>query len=182
MPNFTRSARQLAFSLSVLFVVGVVGCATPRTAGLSQPIWNVCFSPRGGCAELIVNTLAQAKSTVLVQAYSFTSQPIAQALVDAHRRGVKVDVLLDESQKTARGSQADFMAQAGIPVRIDAAHAIAHSKVMVIDGETVITGSFNFTEAAEERNAENLAVLKDRAFAERYQQDWQKHQAHSEPY
>ncbi len=115
-----------------------------------------------------------------VQAYSFTSVPIAQALVDAHRRGVSVEVILDKSQLEGRSVQTDFLDQAGVPVRIDAAHAIAHNKVMVIEGETVITGSFNFTKSAEERNAENLLVIRDRVLAERYEANWQKHKAHSE--
>jgi phosphatidylserine/phosphatidylglycerophosphate/cardiolipin synthase-like enzyme len=69
-----------------------------------------------------------------------------------------------------------------VPVLIDAIHAIAHNKVMVIDGKMVITGSFNFTNSAEERNAENLLVIRDRVLAERYEQNWQKHKTHSEPY
>ena len=56
------------------------------------------------------------------------------------------------------------------------------SKIMVIDGTTVITGSFNFTKAAEENNAENLLVLHDRALADKYEQNFQKHLAHSERY
>lgn len=177
--------KQRVLAVTLFLAVGVLGCAAPKSVGFlpssTQPlVWDVCFSPKGGCTELIVNTLAQAKSTVLVQAYSFTSAPIAQALVDAHRRGVVVEVILDKSQETARGSQADFVAQAGIPVRIDRTHAIAHSKVMVIDGQTVITGSFNFTEAAEERNAENLVVIRDKAMAARYQENWNSHDSHSE--
>ena len=171
----------------LLLAANVFGCATPRTAGVlppstQPPVWDVCFSPRDGCSDLIVTTLGQAKSTVLVQAFSFTSQPIAQALVDAHRRGVQVEVIVDKSQPTARGNQLDFVAQAGIPVRIDAAHAIAHNKIMVIDAETVITGSFNFTESAEERNAENLVVLKDKVLAARYEGNWQTHRTHSQSY
>jgi len=88
---------------------------------------------------------------VLVQAYSFTFAPIAKALLNAHKRGIKVEVILDKSQRTQKYSSADFMANSGIPTKIDAVHAIAHNKVMVIDGETVITGSFNFTRAAEEK-------------------------------
>lgn len=165
----------------------LVGCAAPKSAGVlpsaTQPLaWDVCFSPRDGCTDLVVATLGQAKSTVLVQAFSFTSQPIAQVLVDAHRRGVKVEVVLDDGQRTAQGSKANFVAQAGVPVFFDGAHAIAHNKVMVIDTETVITGSFNFTEAAEERNAENLVVLRDGVLAERYEKNWHKHKAHTERY
>ena len=79
-------------------------------------------------------------------------------------------------------SEADFLAHAGIPVRIDAVHAIAHNKVMVIDGETVITGSFNFTTAAEQHNAENLLVLHDQPLAAHYETNWHHHAAHSQPY
>jgi phosphatidylserine/phosphatidylglycerophosphate/cardiolipin synthase-like enzyme len=69
-----------------------------------------------------------------------------------------------------------------IPVKIDAAHAIAHNKVIVIDEEIVITGSFNFTKAAEEKNAENLLVIRDKKLAERYTENWQEHERHSEAY
>ena len=117
-----------------------------------------------------------------MQAYSFTSAPIAQALVAAKNRGVRVEVILDKSQRTEHYSEADFLAHSGIPVSIDAAHSIAHNKVMVIDDETVITGSFNFTKAAEERNAENLLVLQDKDLAARYKSNWRKHRTHSEPY
>jgi phosphatidylserine/phosphatidylglycerophosphate/cardiolipin synthase-like enzyme len=127
----------------------------------------VYFSPNGGCTETVVSALNQAKQTVLVQAYSFTSAPIAKALVDAHKRGVTVKVILDKSQKTEKYSDGDFLAHAEIPVLIDEAHAIAHNKVMVIDGQIVITGSFNFTKAAEEHNAENLLVLNSPELAKR---------------
>ena len=65
---------------------------------------------------------------------------------------------------------------------IDAAHAIAHNKVMVIDGEVVVTGSFNFTRQAENENAENLLVIRDGDLAERYLANWHAHEAHSQPY
>lgn len=126
--------------------------------------------------------LAAAKAHVLVQAYSFTSQPIARALAAAARRGVKVEVILDKSQRQEHHTAAPLLVQAGVPVEIDAAHAIAHNKVMVIDGETVLTGSFNFTTSAEERNAENLLVIRDAALAARYAKNWEAHRAHSTPY
>ncbi len=69
-----------------------------------------------------------------------------------------------------------------IPVKIDTVHAIAHNKIMIIDGETVITGSFNFTKAAEQNNAENLLVIHDRKLAERYVRNWQEHEGHSGMY
>jgi phosphatidylserine/phosphatidylglycerophosphate/cardiolipin synthase-like enzyme len=124
--------------------------------------------------------LNRARSTILVQAYTFTSAPIAKALLNAHKRGVKVEVILDKSQRTDRYSSATFFYNSGIPVKIDAQHAIAHNKVMVIDGETVITGSFNFTRAAEENNAENLLIIHDEKLALLYTKNWQKHAQHSE--
>jgi phosphatidylserine/phosphatidylglycerophosphate/cardiolipin synthase-like enzyme len=92
-----------------------------------------------------VQALGNAKRTVLAQAYSFTSAPIAKALLNAHKRGVQVQVILDKSQRAEKYSSADFLANQGVPVMIDASHAIAHNKVIIIDGETVLTGSFNFT-------------------------------------
>jgi phosphatidylserine/phosphatidylglycerophosphate/cardiolipin synthase-like enzyme len=148
----------------------------------STPEIEVYFSPNGGCTDAIVNALDQAKTSVLVQAYSFTSAPIAKAVVDAHKRGVQVKVILDKSQRTEKYSSADFLAHAGVPVSIDAKHKIAHNKVMIIDSETVITGSFNFTKSAEEGNAENLLIIRSTDLAVKYTNNWKKHAEHSELY
>ena len=91
-------------------------------------------------------------------------------------------MILDASQRTERQSLATVLAEATIPVFIDAAHRIAHNKVMVIDEDTVITGSFNFTRAAEESNAENLLVIHDRSLAQRYGANWHQHHGHAAPY
>jgi phosphatidylserine/phosphatidylglycerophosphate/cardiolipin synthase-like enzyme len=143
---------------------------------------KVFFSPKGGCTEAIVAELAAAKKCVWVQAYSFTSAPIAKALVDAHKRGIKIYAILDKSQRTEKYSSADFLKNAGISVTIDSKHAIAHNKVMVIDHQTVITGSFNFTKAAEENNAENLLIIKDSRLADKYEDNMNIHGKHAEGY
>lgn len=114
-----------------------------------------------------------------MQAYSFTSASIAKALVDAHKRGGHVEIVLDKSQRSERYSSADFTAHEGIPTFIDDKHAIVHSKVMVIDNETVITGSFNFTRAAEEKNAENLLIIRSKDLAQKYIENWEKHKGYS---
>lgn len=121
-------------------------------------------------------------SGILVQAYSFTSNPIAKALVDAHKRGVACKVILDKSQRTEKYSEADFLVHSGIETWIDAEHRIAHNKVMVIDGRIVITGSFNFTKSAETGNAENLLVIRSPELARKYADNWKKHQEHSRGY
>ncbi len=143
---------------------------------------EVYFSPHGGCTAAIVDNLDWAEAYVRVQAYSFTSKPIAEALIAAHKRGVNVKVLLDKSQLSAKGSKLDLLAEAGVSVRVDTKHAIAHNKVMIIDGVTVLTGSFNFTNAAEDKNAENLLVIRDKKVAKKYRDNWNRHWEHSDPY
>ena len=103
---------------------------------------EVYFSPHGGCTDAVMKELGKAQSTVLVQAYSFTSRDIAMALVDAHKRGVKVEVILDRSVLKDGYTEADFILHAGIPVKVDSLHAIAHNKIMVIDSGVVVTGLF----------------------------------------
>jgi len=141
---------------------------------------TVYFSPDGGCTKAIVEEITKAKKSVRVQAYSFTSAPIAAAILAAHKRNVSVEVILDKSQRTDKYSSATFLKNNGVPTFIDAKHAIAHNKVILIDGEIVITGSFNFTKAAEEANAENVLVIRDAALAKRYAENWSEHRKHSE--
>lgn len=174
--------KRITTSIAICGVVWAVLLPLIAVPQENQRNWEVYFSPQGGATDAIVRELNKAKSTVLVQAYSFTSAPIAKALLNAHKRGVKVEVILDKSQRTQQYSSATFLFNSGIPTRIDAQHAIAHNKVMIIDGETVITGSFNFTKAAEEKNAENLLVFRDKKLAEKYIKNWEEHGKHSEAY
>ena len=161
-----KTALFVAFGITLWTVLSscaiVPGEKTEKTSPLN---WEVYFSPNGGCTDAIVRELDKAQSTVLVQAYSFTSYKIAKGLLDAHKRGVKVEIILDKSQKSDQYSSADFLTNSGMSVKIDSQHAIAHNRIMVIDGETVITGSFNFTKAAEENNAENLLVIYEKVLA-----------------
>ncbi|MBP8036260.1 MAG: phospholipase D family protein [Negativicutes bacterium] len=144
---------------------------------------EVAFSPNGGGAATIIKAIGQAQKTIKVQAYSFTNADIAKALLDASKRGVQVRVVLDKSQETEKYTSATFLANSGVPVRIDDDFAIAHNKIMILDDETVITGSFNFTKAAEERNAENVLVIRgNKDLAKFYLQNWQWRWDASEAY
>jgi len=149
---------------------------------------DVYFSPRGGATEAVVREIDQARREILVQAYSFTSAPIAKALLQANKRGVRIEAVLDKSNKKkapgkANYSAATFLDNAGIPTLIDNKHAIAHNKIMIIDQETLITGSFNFTKAAEEKNAENLLVIKgNKSLIEKYLENYREHKNHSDTY
>ena len=168
----------------------VKAAKTPMPAAIKQPntvkatgTVEVAFSPNGGGAGIIINAITQAKKSIKVQAYSFTNADIAKALLDASKRGVEVKVVLDKSQETEKYTSATFRANAGVPVRIDDDFAIAHNKIMILDEETVITGSFNFTKAAEERNAENVLVIRgNKDLAKLYLQNWQWRWDASESY
>jgi phosphatidylserine/phosphatidylglycerophosphate/cardiolipin synthase-like enzyme len=144
---------------------------------------DVFFSPDGGCTDAIVKELNNTKSEILVQAYYLTSAPIAKALINSKKRGINITVVLDKSQKTAKYSSADFVANAGIPTFIDARHAIAHNKIIVVDRNVLITGSFNFTQAAEEKNAENLLIMKgNKPLVDTYIRNFNEHKGHFEVY
>ena len=177
-----RITKMLSIGFISLFIL--IACSNTQATDVSlnnTPV-QVYFSPNGGCTDAIVREIGKAKKEILVQAYSFTSKDIAKALVDAHKRGIKTEIILDKSNRSAKYSSGDFTAHMGIPTYIDSAHTIAHNKIMVIDKETVITGSFNFTKAAEEHNAENLLILKSTDLAKQYIANWNKHKGHSEAY
>ena len=166
--------------LTILLLAGMPAVAEPLAP-------QVCFTPGGKCTDLVVREIADARHSILVQAYSFTSLPILSALKAAHARGVDVEVIVDkssarQSKSGSRYSAATYLTNAGIPVWVDTKVAIAHNKVMVIDGETVITGSFNFAGAAQNHNAENLMVLVDPALATQYKANWERRRAVSMPY
>ena len=131
---------------------------------------TACFTPGGNCTQQIVDTINTAQHTIDVQAYNFTSMPIMQALASAEDRGVKVEILLDKSNSQQRYQYVtSFLQENNIPFMIDYRPAIAHNKVMVIDDSTVITGSFNFTDSAQKRNAENLLIIHDPTLAQQYE-------------
>jgi phosphatidylserine/phosphatidylglycerophosphate/cardiolipin synthase-like enzyme len=173
----------MPFIFAVFFLV-LTACAPSHAAEmmLRDAPARVFFSPKGGCTEAIIAEIDRAGTEILVQAYSFTSAPIAKALLEAHKRGVRVEAVLDKSQRSERYTSATFLSNAGIPTRIDDRHAIAHNKVIIIDGKVVITGSFNFTKAAEEKNAENLLIIRSEELAKLYRENWILHRDHSGDY
>jgi phosphatidylserine/phosphatidylglycerophosphate/cardiolipin synthase-like enzyme len=169
---------QLAF----LILLAIPSLSYPFNLTLSNAPIQVYFSPKGGCTEAIILEIDRDKTEILFQAYSFTSQPMANALFGAHKRRVKVQAILDKSQRSKKYTSATFLSNVGIPTHIDSVHPIAHNKVMIIDQETLITGSFNFTKAAEEKNAENFLIIKSKDLARPYIDNWYRHRDHSEPY
>ncbi len=165
---------------------GLASIATPPSAAPAAKEDGIAcfFSPKGGCTQAVVAEIDKAQKTIQIQAYSFTSAEIVRALINAHHRGVQVTAVFDKSD--TRDSSEKTVAEVvedKIPVYIDSQHAIAHNKIMLIDGLTLITGSFNFTNQAEHSNAENLLVIHDhpKLYAA-YEENFQHHLGHSEPY
>jgi phosphatidylserine/phosphatidylglycerophosphate/cardiolipin synthase-like enzyme len=145
-------------------------------------VTQVHFSPKGGCQEALVQELHKARHEILVQAYSFTSDALTNALVEAKKRGVKVEILLDRSNEVEKYSELHVLLQQGLDPLIDAQHPIAHNKIMIIDQKVVATGSFNFTHQAEGENAENLLIFKGHAeLTKRYRENFFHHQSHCKP-
>ncbi|HLW68498.1 MAG TPA: phospholipase D family protein [Gemmataceae bacterium] len=170
----------------LLIGVGFTGAFTLRFVArwlgrhlYTVPTIHASFSPKGGCTEIIVNELRKARREILVQAYSFTCPDIAKALIDAKKRGVKVTILLDRSNEKETHSELAILAEHDLWPLIDAHHAIAHNKIMIIDRRTLLTGSFNFTRQAEHENAENLLVLRGHwELIEEYRKNFLAHQEH----
>jgi phosphatidylserine/phosphatidylglycerophosphate/cardiolipin synthase-like enzyme len=136
---------------------------------------SVCFRPGAvSCAARVVASIAAAERELLVQAYTFTSPEIVQAIGDARKRGVAVRVILDKENRQPRYTGATYLRNAGVPVRIDDTVAIAHNKVMVIDGALVIGGSYNYTRSAETRNAENVTFSRSTCLAETFRANFER--------
>lgn len=187
-PNPAANSVRIVVWLVVLAVVAYIAFHQQKTtqtppAGIDHlPLVEVYFSPKGGCTDAIVREIDAAQQSIYVQAYSFTSRPIAAALVRAHQRGVRVTAVLDKSNRSDKETAADMIARDGIDTFIDEKHRIAHNKIIILDEKVVITGSFNFSDAAEKSNAENLLILRDPELAARYRANWEAHRAHAEPF
>ena len=178
MPDWGLLETKLIGGL-LLVAAAINGLFALRHLVFREPMLSAHFSPNGGCQAAIVAEIGRARSEILVQAYSFSCPDIAQALIQAAARRVRVVVLLDRSNEAESYSELGDLEKHGLEVMIDGHHAIAHNKVMVIDGRTILTGSFNFTRQAERENAENLLVLKDhRELATRYRANFHSHREH----
>lgn len=147
--------------LSSLLFVSQVALSIPAEV-------EVCFTPGQRCDMRIMDSIQTAQHAIYVQAYQLTSKPIQDALVNARLRGVKVDVILDKSQEHGKYPAAMFFHNMQIPVWIDYKPAIAHNKVMIIDGDLVITGSYNYSRAAQFKNAENVVFIRSPEVAHEY--------------
>lgn len=181
-----------SFTAGVLLLLAACSAAAQPTAPPIAPFAatgtvQYAFSPDDRADDMIVGAIAGAREQVLVQAFSFTHRRLADALIRARNRGVDVGVIADYEQTyQIETSVIRDIAEAGVPVLLDAQHS-AHNKVMVLDAGradcAVITGSYNFTQAAQSRNAENVVILKGNApLCAAFRNNWNQHKTHALPY
>ena len=164
----------LALGISIgIFYEEMVGVGTWHKFHSDTKELNVCFTPPSGCGSLIAQEITKAKKDIYVQAYGFTSEPIIYQLKAAHTRGVKVRIILDGGHLSNNKKIYHELQNIGIDVSFDKMSGIAHNKIIIIDKQKVITGSFNFTKSADTRNAENILLIDDANIAKRYLENWQ---------
>lgn len=153
----------------------LIGCSSLSPNAASQETLDVLFSPSHQTEEAIVSFILSAKKSVHVSAYGFTSMPIAEALVKVHEQGLDVRVVMDKKASSQKRSMAPFLATRGVPIRLDAKYAIQHEKVIVVDSQSVETGSYNYTKGARDRNSENVLIVRnDPKLAKSYEDNWEK--------
>ena len=167
--------KQLNIVLLALFLCAFFAYSAGAEGFPANSSYKLAYSPGGNALQLITSAVDQAETSILVAAYTFTSKPIAVALLAAQKRGVKVMVVADAKSNTGRYSAITFLANQGVPVWLNDRHAIMHNKFMVVDAKHVQTGSFNYSAAAVSRNAENVLVIFDApALASEYTEQWQR--------
>jgi phosphatidylserine/phosphatidylglycerophosphate/cardiolipin synthase-like enzyme len=120
---------------------------------------EVWFSPDDGIEQRLLELLEAAERSILFMAFSFTTDSFAEAMLAAQARGLEVSGIFDESQAFGSGSEYEPLLADGLDVYLDGNPAKLHHKVIIIDSEIVITGSYNFSKSAETRNDENLVIL-----------------------
>ncbi|MCC6657415.1 MAG: phospholipase D family protein [Rhodocyclaceae bacterium] len=178
----------LAVLLAVLAPAAAAFEASPPRTLPAQGTVEALFSPWDDVEGALLRTLRAARESIHVQAFSFTSRPLAAALLEARARGVRVAVLADREQtQFMDNSRIPQLAAAGIEVALETRYAAAHNKILLIDAEgaapVVVTGSYNFTWSAQAKNAENVLFLRgNRALMRRYLENWQRHRAEALPF
>ncbi|HEY2862902.1 MAG TPA: phospholipase D family protein [Casimicrobiaceae bacterium] len=187
----TRVVRSLACATLVAWTGAAVAEAASPTGETRFPATGkieTAFTPGDRIDNLIIAAIGAAKHEVLVNAYSFTQRRIAGALIAARRRGVTVQVIADSQQAaTLPQNVLAELVKGGVEVWLDANYQAAHNKVVIVDADTArattITGSYNFTVAAQWHNAENVVILRDNQdVARAYRDNWLRLKARAAPW
>ena len=180
-----RSPRlAIACALAVAFATGAAAAKETRSIAKIE----VAFTPGDDVSGLIAGRIARSRTSVQLQAYLFTDRRLASALLAARKRGVEVEIVGDAAQQEAGGLPwLAALERAGAHVYLDSSHAASHNKIVIVDGAspsaTVITGSYNFTQAAQSKNAENVVVIsRNRGVTDRFVSNFEYHRGESTPW
>ncbi len=179
-PITAKTRQRLAVFLCLLILATVSWWQSVQAEPQPAEILAIYFTPPAGAASGLIKQIDGAKKSIKVMAYGFTAKNLAEALVRAKRRGVEVSLIQDEKSSQNNRETLPILLAGGVEVRSDGKHAIQHNKVMLIDDDIVITGSYNFTNSAEKRNAENIMIVRSNYAAKRYADNWKSHWDHSE--
>lgn len=169
----------LSFHLTEHYYTSSLSHKIPR--GEEEAI-KLFFSPKGKCAQHIINTINQAEREIYIAIFVFTHKGIADALVSAKARGVKIHILANGLNANDRYSKLADLNQHNIDIYIDKREGVLHHKWLAVDKKTIITGSYNYSTSAEEKNNEIIGHVESRAVVEKYYQDWQTHTQHPKVY
>ena len=144
------------------------------------------FAPREECAETLQRLLDDARHSVDICVFTITDNSVVRRVLAAHRRGVKLRIVSDNEKSLDRGSDIDRLRQEGVPVRLDRSENHMHHKFALFDRRLLVTGSYNWTRSADERNRENIAVTDDRRLVEQFLEEfellWKEFEHNNEPY
>lgn len=119
---------------------------------------RVYFSPGTQCREAIIQQIRQAKSSLHICVFTISDNEITDEIIDASKRGINIQIISDNDKAYDKGSDVIRMAELGIPTKVDGTRGHMHHKFCVIDKETVISGSYNWTRSAADRNYENITI------------------------
>ena len=129
---------------------------------------NAYFAPKNNIEDIIIGRINKAKKSVHFMAFSFTSGPIAEAMIKKHKNGVKVEGIFERRGSGSEHSQYTKMKVEGLAVKVDSSSSSLHHKVIIIDGERLITGSYNFSKNAARRNDENVLMIDNKDICAEY--------------
>lgn len=137
-------------------------------------MYKVYFSPGDNCLNAILSKLKQAKKEVKVCLFTISDNRIGSVLRDLHFDGIDVKIITDNDKRFDRGSDIHYLLGKGLNIKIDRTDAHMHHKFAVIDDDITITGSYNWTKSAEERNYENIVVTDQRDITKAYLKEFDK--------
>lgn len=136
------------------------------------------FSPGDNCPSRIGGLFAAAKTSADVCVFTITDDRISNAIIEAHKRGIRVRVITDNEKAFDPGSDISRMERVGVPVRVDRSSYHMHHKFALFDEELLLTGSYNWTRGAAEYNVENFVITDERRlvnpFGETFERLWKQ--------